>query len=121
MYINNFNVFTFNNLQYKVMKRRTKHQWLQQYDNWLEIYGETDIYKSYILPEDYKKLSEARTKEDTKKMFNILNDIWFYLPDSIFNIMSEVKVWSHEIGFLNLIELYDDKEKKQITKESKKK
>jgi len=49
-----------------------------------------------------KKLDILAEEKNQLLLFNILNDIWFELPDHIFNIMENPKGWKE---FLEVIEV----------------
>lgn len=57
--------------------------------------------KKHITKEGQAKLKEARDKNQPQEIRMILNDIWFVLPDHIFNIKENPKGWKE---FLSLIE-----------------
>jgi hypothetical protein len=73
-------------------------KWLQDYDKSYPIFEWfIQKYCSTTIP----MLKEAREQGNTPRMINLLNDVWFDLPDSKFNIIQNPKGWKE---FLSLIE-----------------
>ena len=75
-------------------------------EDWLKLYDQTvekfEWFIKKFTPEKYSKLIDARSKNSRAAMLPIMNDIWFVLPDSQFNIVENPKGWSE---FLDLIEI----------------
>jgi uncharacterized GH25 family protein len=72
-------------------------------EEWLKLFDETKGEFRWFL-EDYgywKMIEVARLEDDDQTMLDIMNQAWFMLPDSRFNIMENPKGWSE---FLNLLE-----------------
>ena len=47
-------------------------------------------------------LEEMAKENKGMELFNQLNDVWFHLPDNVFNIMENPKGWDK---FLSLVEV----------------
>ena len=85
----------------------TAKDWLIAFDvehpkfKWFFLeYGFTKQW--YLLMEIRSHECECKSDEDRMfKMKTIMNEVWFKLPDNIFNIMVNPRGWS---SFLNLIE-----------------
>jgi len=74
--------------------------------DWLQLFDETkDNFKWFFdkYGYDWNKLMKYREEENQDKMFSYMNDVWFDLPDHIFNIMNMPKGWNE---FINLLEEY---------------
>lgn len=48
------------------------------------------------------QIERAREEENTLNLLNLLNTVWFYLPDNQFNVRCMPKGWTE---FLNVIEV----------------
>lgn len=90
-------------------KIRTKDEWLAEFDKALPKF-KWFIHR-YTNDEYIDKLVKLRTENDTRRMVDIMNNIWFILPDHIFNIIENPDGWS---DFLHLIEFYSNEEATQI-------
>jgi hypothetical protein len=77
-------------------------------DDWLNLFDNTkENFKWFFLGygfemewmelEEYRKMGE----DGIKSMLNIMNKVWFLLPDSEFNIIANPAGWK---DFLTLIE-----------------
>lgn len=55
----------------------------------------------YFGQEETDRCKTLAEKNEESELLNKLNDIWFYLPDYIFNIRENPKGWSE---FLSLID-----------------
>ena len=67
-------------------KNRTKFQWF------INFYFSQDLKQEII---------RARCDEDVPQLLNLLNQVWFALPDSQFNIIESPEGWTE---FLEVIE-----------------
>ena len=76
-----------------------KAVWLQQFDDTCETFKW--FFLKYGYQEDWLNLLQQREMDNMDGMKNIMNQIWFELPDHIFNIMENPHGWTE---FLNLIE-----------------
>ena len=77
----------------------TTQEWLDKYD---ESYPKFRWFiKDYFTSDLLVFLHHTRVKRDLTVLMDLMNNIWFYLPDSKFNIMENPKGWSE---FLFLLE-----------------
>lgn len=72
-------------------------EWLQKFDETNEEFKWFWFEYGY----DWEYLMKLRKQEKVASMINLMNDAWFRLPDSKFNIISNPKGWSE---FLDLLE-----------------
>ncbi len=79
-------------------EQMTLEQWFKDYDATVDKFN-WFIKRYFSLM--WINLCEAREKQDFPKMLNIMNNVWFALPDGYFNIMNNPKGWSE---FLHLLE-----------------
>jgi transposase len=74
------------------------NQWLIEFDaskakfQW--------FFLQYGFEDELKRLEEARSKNQVKKMITIMNRVWFELPDGVFNIKMNPKGWDEFISLL---------------------
>lgn len=80
------------------IQKMSNLDWFKQWD---ETYCTFQWFIVKYFPKDWEILEVNRTKGNRFIMTNILNDIWFKLPDSRFNIRENPQGWQQ---FLNLIE-----------------
>jgi hypothetical protein len=77
----------------------TNKQWFNQWDKFhLEFQW---FFIQYGFLEEWEELLRCRDKEYKGQMLNLMNKIWFILPDSKFNVRVNPSGWSH---FLYLLE-----------------
>lgn len=79
---------------------RSDEEFLAEFDTNLPVF-------QWFIEENFKptileRILRARKKEQVQELKDLLNDIWFYLPDNKFNILVNPKGWSE---FLSLIEV----------------
>ena len=79
-------------------KSRTDTEVLEAFD---KGYPEFKWFIEQYFPRWIRLIEFNRKNCRTWELINILNDVWFYLPDGIFNIMENPKGWKE---FLNVIE-----------------
>ena len=75
-------------------------------EEWFKLFDETSetfkwFWDLYIAEEVWDDLILARKKQNRLIMSCIMNEVWFDLPDSKFNIIENPKGWRE---FLHLIE-----------------
>jgi hypothetical protein len=75
-----------------------KNQWLKEYDGHYPKF-EWFILK-YFGTECTDILKKLMSEEKHLILFSILSDIWFRLPDHIFNILENPKGWNEFLGLL---------------------
>lgn len=72
---------------------------------WLSLYDATkDKFMWFVLenfPGMDTRLANARLNNDRTKLMDLMNNIWFALPDGRFNIIENPPGWPE---FLNLLE-----------------
>ena len=73
---------------------------------WFKLFDETNykflwFFVDYGHGEVWDRLVEERANENREMMIELMNIVWFLLPDGRFNIMENPDGWSE---FLNLIE-----------------
>ena len=73
-------------------------EWLELYD---KHYGKFKWFIEKYFPGAIVELAQYRENNNQNSMLVILNDIWFELPDGMFNIMVNPPGWTE---FLELIE-----------------
>ena len=76
----------------------TQSEWLSLYDATKEKFM---WFINRYFPKMQNMLEDLRVKEDTTKMVSMLNDAWFELPDSRFNIIENPDGWRE---FMTLVE-----------------
>ena len=80
-----------------------QEQWFKLFD---ENIGKCKwFFYKYGYGMNYEVLMMARTHKDEMTMLSILNDIWFRLPDHIFNIIEMPEGWRE---FLDILEIDRD-------------
>lgn len=80
---------------------RTKKDVLKAFDEgYPKFKWFLEKYESFF-PDEIPLLEAAREREDVQYILNTLNNIWYYLPDSVFNIKVKPPGW---FEFLNVIE-----------------
>ena len=65
----------------------------------------------YFSEARYEKLMQLLDEGEISKLIEMLNTIWFVLPDGQFNIMVSPAGWNE---FLSLIEFWNTEEQEQI-------
>jgi hypothetical protein len=72
-------------------------------EEWLKLFDETkDEFRWFLEDYGYWQMIEvARLEDDDQTMLEIMEQAWFMLPDSRFNIMENPKGWNE---FLHLLE-----------------
>ena len=73
---------------------------------WLKYFEEHNLkflwfFNRYGFQFEWNSLTAAHKIEDTTAMMAIMNDVWFKLPDNIFNIRGNPRGWPQ---FLTLLE-----------------
>jgi hypothetical protein len=58
------------------------------------------FFLQYGFDAEWKRLEEARSKNQVKRMLDLMNFVWFELPDDIFNIKMNPTGWSEFISLL---------------------
>jgi hypothetical protein len=58
------------------------------------------FFLQYGFDAEWKRLEEARAKNQVKKMLDLMNFVWCELPDDIFNIKMNPKGWNEFISLL---------------------
>ena len=76
----------------------TNKQWLKEFDQTFNSFEW--FFKEYGFNSEWQALMSARDKEHIGKMKTIMNNIWFALPDSKFNIYENPKGWNDFIFLL---------------------
>ena len=76
----------------------TKEEWLSFYDATKDKF--MWFVRDYFVGID-KRLENARAECNVTLMMDLMNNVWFALPDGRFNIIENPPGWSE---FLNLIE-----------------
>lgn len=75
-----------------------KEEFLKAYD---EAYPKFEWFIKRYQPSQMEPLTKHRKDENTEELLVTLNEIWFDLPDHIFNIRENPPGWNE---FLSLIE-----------------
>lgn len=78
-----------------------KTEWFTKFDEWFELAKNSSIWKRYLKEVAFYELKALRNSEDQRALLSVMNNIWFELPDHIFNIKENPEHWDK---FLNLIE-----------------
>lgn len=76
----------------------TEKAWLEYYD------AHSSKFKWFVekyFRGNFEKLENLRLKNDWSGMTDLMNDMWFRLPDSKFNIMENPEGWD---AFICLLE-----------------
>ena len=85
----------------------TQEEWLTNFDESKDNFKW--FFDEYFKPEVWLQLILLREDKNVVRMMDIMNNVWFILPDGKFNIMVNPKGWN---DFLYLIEEppdpYDD-------------
>lgn len=84
--------------KFTTMDEQDRKDWLERWDK------NNEKFKWFIVGSFmgvWENLVSLREKEDVTHMIIQLENIWFWLPDSKFNIQVNPKGWSE---FLNLLE-----------------
>lgn len=73
---------------------------------WFELFDKTKdtfqwFFKEYGFMKQWAKIIVSRELGNRYHMMNIMNEVWYKLPDNVFNIRVNPKGWRE---FLNLIE-----------------
>ena len=73
---------------------------------WFELFDKSKenfkwFFLGYGFEMEWTELEAYRLDYERKSMENIMNKVWFLLPDGEFNIVSNPRGWKE---FLNLIE-----------------
>ena len=89
---------------------RTKEQWIDELKSTMPKCKW--FIEKYFGEEKYNAILILAESGETLKIYKILNDIWFKLPDS-FNILNGMSEW---LDFLNLVEFYSEEESSEIFK-----
>ena len=86
---------------------RTKQEWLK------EVEDNLPKFKWFIEEKTYTTIESSIKEQNSMRVFDILNEIWFLLPDS-FNIQNEDVMNRGWREFLSLIEFASGEEAAQI-------
>ena len=68
----------------------------------LEVKEDIRWFVDKYFPNKMLVLEEMAKENKGMELFNQLNDVWFHLPDNVFNIMENPKGWDK---FLSLVEV----------------
>ena len=75
----------------------TEQEWLKRFD---ESKQEFKWFIDQYFPGNFSKLEHMRNMCRWSSMLNLMNDMWYKLPDDKFNIVEKPKGWSQYVSLL---------------------